>query len=141
MAEPKKSHKRLNTVAKRRRILPGITDEEEEAEPRRNPRPGTTAEARESQLIAMTIDLAARQIKAGTVSSQVMTHFLKLATAKEKLERDQLKYQNGLLQAKTENLKSSKEMKDLVSNALAAMKTYSGNSKSATSVEIDEDGD
>lgn len=142
MAEPKKSPKRSNAVTKRRRILPGITDEAEEIEekPRRNPRPGTTVEMRENQLVGMTIDLAARQIKAGTASSQVMTHFLKIGSTKERLEKEKLKQENALLKAKTESLQSAKEIKALYVNALDAMRAYSGNGKIKVKVQ-DEDDD
>lgn len=143
MAQPKKTLRRSTTIAKRRRILPGSTDADEEdsadkVEPKRNPRPGATVEARENQLISLAIDLAARQIKAGTASSQVMTHFLKMGSAREKLERDQLRHQNGLLQAKTENLQSSKEIKALYLNALTAMQAYSGRANASVKV-VDED--
>ena len=43
-------------------------------------RPGLTPEARENQLIADAMDMAEEQIRNRTASSQVLTHFLKLAT-------------------------------------------------------------
>jgi len=142
MVEPKKSPKRSNAVTKRRRILPGNTDEDEaeESKPKRNPRPGVTVDMVENQMISMTIDLARRQIKAGTASSQVMTHFLKLGSTKEKLEKEKLHQENELLRAKTDSLQSAKEIKALYSNALDAMRAYSGNGRAKVKSQ-DEDED
>jgi hypothetical protein len=140
MAVPKKSPKRSQTIIKRKRILPGnIDDEYEEPKVKPTPRPGRTVEARENQLISMTIDLAARQIKAGTASSQVMTHFLKIGSTKEKLEKEKLVQENALLRAKTESLETAKDTKVLVQNAIDAMKAYSGNGKIKIRVQDEAD--
>jgi hypothetical protein len=85
-----------------------------------------TPEARENQLIALAVDLAEQQLMDGTASSQVITHYLKLATEKERTEREILKKQVELLEAKTENLKSAKRMEDLFEQAMDAMKEYRG---------------
>lgn len=89
-------------------------------------RPATTPEARENQMINLAIDLAEKQLMEGTASSQVMTHFLKLATTKEKLEKEKLAKENELLKAKTEAIQSAKRVEELYTDALNAMKTYSG---------------
>lgn len=92
-------------------------------------RPARTPEARINQLIAASINLAEKQILEGTASSQVITHFLRLAANrdKEKLEIEKLKEENELLKAKTENLKSAKRVEQLYTDALNAMRIYSGN--------------
>ena len=59
-------------------------------------RPALTAEARENQLIALATDLAEQQLRAGTASSQVITHYLKLASSKERLEKEILEKQKEL---------------------------------------------
>ena len=56
-------------------------------------RPATTPEGREKQLIALATDLAEKQLREGTASSQVITHYLKLGSSKDKIERDILKEQ------------------------------------------------
>lgn len=101
-------------------------------------RPATTPEARENQMIALAVDLAEKQLIEGTASSQVITHYLKLATTKEKIEREILEKQKELIVAKTENLQSAKRIEELYSNALKAMQNYSGQS---CSMEDDEDDD
>lgn len=90
-------------------------------------RPALTPEARENQVISLAVNLAAQQLTDGTASSQVITHYLKLATEKERLEREKLKKENELLSAKTEAIKSAKVSEELYGNAIMAMKNYSGN--------------
>ena len=88
--------------------------------------PATTPEARENQLIAAAVDLAEDQIRNGKASSQVITHFLKLGTTRERLEQERLRHENELLTAKTENLASAGRVEELYGNALAAMRKYQG---------------
>ena len=101
-------------------------------------RPATTPEARENQMIALAVDLAEKQLIEGTASSQVITHYLKLATTKEKIEREILEKQKELIVAKTENLQSAKRIEELYSNALKAMQNYSGQTCSREDDEDDE---
>ena len=98
----------------------------ESKEPTKKIRPATTPEARENQLIALAVDLAEKQLLEGTASSQVITHYLKLGTAKEKLEREILESKKELMKAQTENLQAAKRIEELYTNALNAMKHYSG---------------
>ena len=88
--------------------------------------PATTPEARENQLISLAVDLAEKQLSEGTASSQVIAHFLKLGSTKERIEKEILESQKELIQAKTEVMKSAKRVEELYSNALNAMRTYSG---------------
>lgn len=89
-------------------------------------RPATTPEGRENQLISAALDLAEKQISEGTASAQVITHFLKLASTREKLEQDKIKNENLLLAAKIEALASGKRIEELYEKALNAMRTYAG---------------
>ena len=91
----------------------------------RKTRPATTPEARENQLISYAIDLAEKQLKEGTASSQVITHFLKLGSSKEKIEKEILEKQKDLIEAKTIAVQSSQRVEELYANALEAMKNYS----------------
>lgn len=101
-------------------------------------RPASTPEARENQLIALAVDLAEKQLMEGTASSQVITHYLKLGSTKERIEREILEKQKELIVAKTENLQSAKRIEELYTNALNAMKNYSGQANSGDDEE-DED--
>ena len=89
-------------------------------------RPALSPEARENQLIAAAVDLAEKQLLEGTASSQVITHYLKLGSARERLERERLEEENKLLRAKTEALQSAKKMEELYANAITAMRNYAG---------------
>ena len=100
-----------------------------------------TPEARESQLISLVFDLAERKIRDGTASSQVMTHFLKLGTIHAELEKEKLVHENELLRAKTEAIKSQQRMDEMYANALAAMRSYSGNDDSGENSNDDEEYD
>jgi hypothetical protein len=89
-------------------------------------RPALTPEARENQMISLAVDLAEQQLRDGTASSQVITHYLKLGSTREKLEKERLAAENRLLQAKSKALDSVEESKVLYANALKAMRSYSG---------------
>lgn len=89
-------------------------------------RPAMTPDARENQMINLAVDLAEKQLEEGTASSQVITHFLKLGSSKERLEREKLEEENKLLRAKTESLQSQKRVEELYAEALAAMRRYNG---------------
>lgn len=89
-------------------------------------RPALTPEARENQMISLAVDLAEQQLRDGTASSQVITHFLKLATRREQIEREIMEKQKELISAKTENLKSAKRIEELYEDAIKAMKNYGG---------------
>lgn len=102
--------------------------------PRRG-RPATTPEGRENQLISRAYDLAERQLIEGTASAQVITHFLKAASSREKLEQERLQRENLLLSAKVEQIASGKRIEELYEQALGAMRQYSGQD----SGEFDED--
>lgn len=97
------------------------------AEPQKPRRPpATTPEARENQMIAMAVDLAERQIADGTASAQVITHFLKLGTTRERLEQKKLELESDLLRVRAESLEANKGAEELYSKALDAMRTYTG---------------
>lgn len=93
---------------------------------KRKQRPALSPEARENQLIARAVDLAEQQLINGTASSQVITHFLKMGSTKEKLEKEMMTEQKKLLEAKTEALKSQKQVEELYKEAISAIRVYSG---------------
>lgn len=89
--------------------------------------PARTPESRENQMIALAVELAEKQLMEGTASSQVITHFLKLGSTKEKIEKEILIKQKDLIAAKTEQIQSQKRIEELYADALNAMRRYSGN--------------
>ena len=88
--------------------------------------PATTPEARENQMISLAVDLAEKQLANGTASSQVITHYLKLGSTKERIEKEILEKQKDLIVAKTESIQSAKRVEELYINALNAMREYTG---------------
>lgn len=92
----------------------------------RRGRPATTPEARELQLISLAMDRAEEQLLDGTASAQVITHFLKLGTARAELEKEKLKKENQLMEAKTKAIESAEEMKKIAEEAIKAMRNYQG---------------
>lgn len=90
-------------------------------------RPATTPEARENEMVALAHDLAEEQIRGGSASSQVITHFLKLGSSRERLEQERLAHENELLQVKREQIESQARVEELYLKALSAMQSYSGN--------------
>lgn len=95
---------------------------------RRRP-PATTPEAREKQMISLAVELAEKQLREGTASSQVITHFLKRSSMKEKIEQEILEKQKELIVAKTEAIHSIKRVEELYMNALNAMRMYTGTAR------------
>lgn len=104
--------------------MPRIAKERESSGRRQIPE--MTVEGREQELIYESIELAARQIRAGTASSQIITHFLKLGSTMSRLEAEKLARENELLRAKTEHVASQKNTEKLYEEALKAMRSYSG---------------
>ena len=94
--------------------------------PQRKRPPAATPEAGENRMIALAVDPAEQQLAAGTASSQVITHFLKPASSKERIEKEILTEQKKLITAKTESIQSAKRVEELYINALNAMRTYTG---------------
>ena len=93
----------------------------------RSPRkPATTPEGRENELVSQAVDLAEKQIRSGTASSQVITHFLKLGSTRERLEQERLEHENELTRVKIEALESQKRVEELYMEALTAMRSYAG---------------
>jgi hypothetical protein len=93
---------------------------------RRNMRPAQTDDARESQLVSLAMDLAEKQMQEGTASSQVITHFLKQGSMRDRLERDRLAREVELLEAKVESMKSAHRVEELYEHAIQAMRSYAG---------------
>lgn len=95
-------------------------------EPERVRKPATTPEARENQVVSAAIDLAERQIQDGSASSQVITHFLKLGSTRERLEQQRLEHENELTRVKIEQIESQQRIEELYVDAIKAMRSYSG---------------
>lgn len=91
--------------------------------------PASNPEERENQMISLAVNLAEQQLREGTASSQVIVHYLKLASTRNKLEEEKIKYETAMLQAKKDALNKSGQLQELMANALEAFRSYSGNTE------------
>lgn len=98
----------------------------EPSKPIKRRRPARTPEGRENQLISMAYDRVEQQIADGTASSQVLTHFLKLGTEREKLERAKLEADTQLAVAKVKGAETNERLEKKYDDALNAMRMYQG---------------
>ena len=99
------------------------------------PSPARTPEAREDELAAIAYDLAEEQINAGTASSQVITHFLKAGSRRERMEQLRMEHEIELMEVKKEQLEGQKRVEELYLSALEAMRSYSGFDTPADSID------
>ncbi len=89
-------------------------------------RRATSPEARENQVISAAVDLAEKQILNGTATSQVIVHFLKLASTKERLEKERLRKEIDLMEAKINAMGALQRDSEMYEAAINAMKNYGG---------------
>lgn len=110
-------------------------DEIEKSTPSRRP-PGKTLEARENQLINKAVDLAEKQLEEGTATSQVIVHYLKLGSSREKLEQERLAAEIVLQQKKAEVMATAERIEELYETAIASMRSYAGLAPIETGEEV-----
>jgi hypothetical protein len=77
-------------------------------------------------MCSLANDLAEKQLRDGSASSQVMVQYIKLGSTREKLEQERLQRDNELLRAKVEQLSSGAKNEELLERALKAFRGYSG---------------
>lgn len=106
--------------------MPGRQRSEPPSKPSRR-RTATTPEGRESQMISLAERLAEEQLQDGSASAQVITHYLKLGSTRERLEQQRLVGEVELQKAKIESMASHQRMEELYAKAINAMRSYGGN--------------
>lgn len=89
-------------------------------------RPAFTVEERENRLIALAMDRAEERLKDGTASNQMICHFLKLGSSRERLDQQNIAEEISLKKAKRDALNSAKEIEVLYTDAMRAMQRYHG---------------
>lgn len=93
------------------------------ASQRKSP-PVRTPEAQEQRMINLAMKQAEKQLENGTASSQIVTHFLNLATQKAALEREKLAAEAEMARAKAEAIQSQKDYGEKYDRVIAALKSY-----------------
>ncbi len=89
-------------------------------------RPAATPDAREAQMIELADKLAERQLLDGTASAQVITHYLKLGSSRERLDQEKIGLEMELLKAKAEQIAGMARQEELFAEAIKAMRAYQG---------------
>ena len=92
--------------------------------------PAITSEAREQQLIAKAERLAEKKLEDGTASPQIIVHYLRLGTTRERIEKEILERQKELITAKTEALQAAAKIDSLYEEAMKMFKRYNGGDES-----------
>lgn len=98
-----------------------------ESKARRRRAPAESPEAAERRCTMLAYNLAEKQLEDGNASPSVITHFLKLATERSKLEQLKLSRETELLQTKNVAIQESKNMQEMLSDAMNMMRRYQGN--------------
>ncbi len=124
MAAPRGRPKKSTALVKPREVYEGELEPEDQPV-RRLPR-ARTPEQREAQLAGLAYDLAEQQFLEGTASSQVIVHFLKVGSTREKQELEKMKQETILVEAKVKDLSNVEELKVLYKDAMDAMRGYAG---------------
>lgn len=88
--------------------------------------PARTPEEWENRMISLAMDRVEQRIIDGTASSAELVHFLKLGSSRERLEQEDKRREIDLKRAKTDALESSQRIEALYSDAVNAMRKYSG---------------
>jgi DNA polymerase III delta prime subunit len=87
--------------------------------------PPLNDDSQENKLVALAFRQAQSQLETKSASSQVVTHFLKLGSRKAKIELENLKLQNQLLEEKILAERSGQELNNMLGAVLEALKSYS----------------
>ena len=85
-----------------------------------------TPDARENLMISLAMDLAEKQLRDGTASSQLITEFVKRGSPKARVEKELLEKQRDLAAAKADAIKAADRLEELMIKATKAMRRYQG---------------
>ena len=101
-------------------------------------RTARTPEEEENYMIRISVKEAEKQILAGKASSQLLTHYLKLAAARERerLEKEKLEKEIELLKVKADAIEASKQTEEMYREAMRAFGVYVGASEEEDSDEF-----
>ena len=96
------------------------------AEPLPEPPAPRSEEEEEKRACGLAMDLAMKWMQEGTAPAQIVCHFLKIQSTREKIELEKLQHDTELSKAKREALLVAKEMERKHDEVIAAIKSYSG---------------
>lgn len=79
----------------------------------------------ENKLISLALQQAEDQLKAGTASSQIITHFLRLGSQRALVEQAKIELETELLKEKIRSEQTGQQMSEMVAEVLTALRSYS----------------
>lgn len=96
--------------------------------PPKTPRrpPASSPEARQNELIYLATELVEKRLRDGSASAQETVHYLKLADPARVLEVERKRFENELLQARTEAIQAAAHSEQVAMDAIRAMRIYQG---------------
>lgn len=97
-----------------------------EQKTRRKSKINTSSDSREKVMIDLAMDAVEERIRSGKASASEYVHFLKLGTEQAKLEREKLRQENKLLEAKTQSIEQSAEIRKIIDKAMELFSVYHG---------------
>ena len=80
-------------------------------------------------MIALAVEQAEKMLREGTAPAQVVLHYLKLGTSREKIEKELMEKQMTIMDAKIENMQAQKGREELYQEAMKAFMSYQSSSK------------
>lgn len=100
-------------------------------------RAATSPEQREMQLADAAYDLAEEQIQSGTASSQVLTHFLRAGSSRERLEQEKMRHEIELMEVKKDAAEGQKRIEEMFVNAIDAIRGYGSALNQGAEISVD----
>lgn len=88
--------------------------------------PAVDPESRENQMIGLAVSQAEQMLLEKRAPTPIVVHFLRLGTTKNQLEKEKLRKENILLEAKASAIESAARTEELYARAIEAMREYSG---------------
>lgn len=86
--------------------------------------PALSDESMENKLVALAMEQAQKQLEAGTASSQIITHFLRLGSMRAQVELKELELKTQLAEAKIDSERAGQEVAKAVQDVLTALRSY-----------------
>lgn len=88
--------------------------------------PAMSLEAHQNQMISLANKCAEEQLRKGTASSQIICHYLKMGSERERLAVEQARADLELTKAKTKAIESADQINEMFTKALKVFSSYRG---------------
>lgn len=96
------------------------------ANTKRKRSPAKTPEEQEQRMINLAMKQAEQMLVEGRAPSQIVTHFLKLATEKAKLENEKLRAETRKAESQADSMDAQVHSEEIYQEAIRAFKSYGG---------------